>query len=267
MFLTPLFTSDRLERVLHQLSNSITSALNTTHLQHKFILNVLRALTRLENHSAWLTEVARGWCSVICENRQCFEDWKSLLLLSLEVGFRHLDPRDRWIWLVLTHTEHHQELVGAVFESGQSEAIADLLHAWTVSDDSGQRADALLGLCAGHLVDLHSPAPLSPRLRRLIIRSIGQVGYKGFEGVEAKKFIEFLSCLHVRMEDIDCRSKWASLFLDIIHFSGGVQHLSDRSWELLVELIVSGCGITYPMLNPQVMTSLLDAKEWEKLEC
>jgi hypothetical protein len=44
----------------------------------------------------------------------------------------------------ITHTEHHRGLVDVVFESQESEAIADLLHAWTMKSGLGRHV-ALLG--------------------------------------------------------------------------------------------------------------------------
>ena len=77
--LTPLFTSDRLEHILHQLSDAIVSTINTAHSQRELIPYVLRDLANLENRPGYLTEMAHEWCSVICNNRQGFEDWENLL--------------------------------------------------------------------------------------------------------------------------------------------------------------------------------------------
>jgi hypothetical protein len=104
---------------------------------------------------------------------------------------------------VLTHTEHHRGLVDVVFKSQESEAIADLLHAWTAEILSMSRQHALLNICTGHLVGLHDLVPFSPRLRRLVIRFVGLIGYKGFEGVGVEGFIELLNHLHVTVEDMD----------------------------------------------------------------
>jgi len=67
----------------------------------------------------------------MCENRQSLVDWESLLLVPLEICFRHLDPQGLEIAATPTHTEHHLEMVDVVFKSQKSEAIANLLYYWT----------------------------------------------------------------------------------------------------------------------------------------
>ena len=84
---------------------------------------------------------------LIWENFQGLQGPKSLLLASLEIGFRHLDFQYPGIETGLIHTEHHRELVGVVFESQKSEVITDLLQAWT-----RYPGYALLGLCAEPLL-------------------------------------------------------------------------------------------------------------------
>ena len=265
---TPFFTSDRLESILDQLSKAIIAAVSTTRPQREFILPVLRDLIRLENRPWVLTEMAYEWCSVICENSQGIEDWESLLLSSLEIGFRHLDPRVGHFGYELTHTEHHQKLVDVVFKSQKSEVIADLLHAWTAQGFSQPPARTLLGVCR-HLVGLHNLAPFSPRLRQLVIRSVELIGYEGFEGVGAERFIELLNHLHVTANDVERGFLWAKLLLDTLQSSGGAQHLSHWYWELLVELAVSEPPWLRDDLayTPQITTFLTEAQEWSKLEC
>ena len=272
-FLTLLFASDRLEQILHQLSRGIVSALNTAHPRCRLIPGMLRSLTGWENRPRCLTKMAYEWCSVICENRQTFGYWDRLVLYSLEVGFRHLDPQCRQIGVELTHAEHHRELVEVVFKRKESEVIADLLQAWTLRNiyDGDDQADALLGICAGHLVDVHNLVPLSPRLRRLVIRSIELIGYKRFEEVGTGRFVDLLNHLHVDVEDMDNEFQWMGILLDTIKSSEGARDLSIRSWELLVELVTATLfwflKLRIPTYTPKVMASLLEAQEWDKLEC
>jgi len=182
--LTQLFTSNHLKQILRQLTKSIIPAVVATHDRHDLVPLVLRDLVRLENRPPHFAEMAYELCSSLCENHQCFKDQESLLLLSLEIGFRHLDPQS---WYTddfqLNHTEHHRGLVDVVFESGDGEAIADLLHALTVESPHHEPAHALLGICMEQLADLYNRVPLSSRLRCLVIRSVVLFGYKGFEGV------------------------------------------------------------------------------------
>ena len=136
---------------------------------------MLHGLIELETRPMCLTETAYDWCSVICENRESLGDWEGLLLTSLEIGFRHLDPQDRHTVPTLTHTERHLEMADVVFRSQESEAIADLLHAWTTSTTP---AHTLLNTCTKHLLALHNLMPFSSRLRRLAMRSFELIGYE-----------------------------------------------------------------------------------------
>lgn len=261
--LTPIFISDHIERILHQLSKAVLSASRT---KDGPVPQILDDLSKLENPPRCLMKIAYEWCSVIYENRQNFEDWESLLLLSMEIGFRRLGFQDRYIGLV--HTENHRELVVIVFKSQDSEAIADLLHAWTTGGSHGAPPPALLGSCTENLVVLHNLVPFSPRLRRLAIRFIELVGYKGFEGVGADRLVELLNHLRVTVEDMDEMDKWARLLLDALKSSEGAQRLSHWYLELLAELAISlpewlRDGLVY---SPRITQFLVEAQEWSKLE-
>ena len=218
--------------------------------------------------------MAYEWCSVICKNYQSLGGWKSLLLVCLEIGFRRLDSRRPFIEAGLPHTEHHRKLVDVVFESRKSEAIADLLRAWTTTDHSfGPAAPALVGLCTAHLVGLHNLVPFSSRLRLLVIRSVELIGYKGFKGVGVEGFTDLLNHLSVTVEDMDNKFHWVIILLDFLQSPKGVQHLSRWYWKLLVELVIS-IPCTWPLryelrvaYSPQITTSLTETQEWGKLEC
>ena len=254
-----------MERILCQLSKAINDP-RGFHNKCNTISHALSDLIKLENRPQSLTEMAYRWCSAICENGQTFWDWESLLLVCLEIGFRQLDPRDSYIKVTLTHTEHHRKLVGVVFKSRKIEAIADLLHAWTVTGLSFRPVLTSLGLHAEHLVGLHNLVPFSPRLRRLVIRFVELTGYKGFEGVGVEGFTELLNLLHVTDDDMDEKTTWPTLLLDTLQSSEGVRRLSHWYWELLAELTAQTPphAFTY---NPLIMTFLIKAQEWSKLEC
>ena len=265
----PLFTSDCMELVLDRLSKAVLSAINGTPTQRRFISHMLRDLIELETRPACLTKIAYEWCSVIRENHHSLEDWESLLLVCLEIGFRHLDFQRRYIEAKITHTEHHRGLIDVVFKSQESEVIADLLHAWTMESGSYKPAYALLGFCAGRLVGLHNLVPFSPRLRRLVIRSVELIGCNGFERVGVERFIESLNHLHVTVEDIDSGVDWAKFLLYTIQSFGLTHHVSHWCWELLAELaVLESQRLELDLARTlHIMTSLKEAKEWSKLEC
>jgi len=267
--LTQLFTSNRLKRILRELTKSIVPAVVATHDRHDLVPLVLRDLVRLENRPPPFAEMAYELCSSLCRDRQCFEDQESLLLLLLEIGFRHLDPHDWWIDdFQLNHTEHHRGLVDVVFKSGDGEAIADLLHALTVEGPRHDPARIILGICTEHLADLHSRAPFSSRLRCLVIRSVGLIGYKGFEGVGVERLFQMLNRLCVTSEDVDIAFKWTKFLLDILESPEGIQHLSQLYWEFLVELAISPWWEdNVAIYNPQIVVSLTEVQAWDKLEC
>ena len=266
---SPLFTSDRMEPILDQLSKAVLSAINDTRTHQKSIRHMLRDLVKLGNRPERLAGMAYEWCSVICENHGRLQDWGGLLLVCLEIGFRHLDFRRRSVKAVITHTEHHRGLIDVVFKSQESEVIADLFHAWTAEDGAHGSAHALLGSCTERLVGLHNLVPFSPRLRRLVIRSVEFIGYKGFEGVGVGEFVGLLNRLHVMAEDVDDNLNWTKLLLDIIQSSEGTQRLSNWYWNLLMELAVSESRwLRFDLAHSlQIVTSLAEAKEWNNLEC
>ena len=267
--LTVSFSSDRLEEILHLLSNAFVSAIHSTQPQQRPIQDVLADLARLDGHPWFSTEMAYNWCSVICENHQKLIGWDGLLVLSLRAGFRHLDPQQWEIPHNLTHTQHHQILADVVIRSGESEIIADLLCAWTSRGEYHNQPRTSLSMFVGHLISvLDSHFPFSSRLRSLIIRSVELLGYKGLEGIEVERFAKLLDQLDVSVEDVGYDCDWVQLLLGIIQSPKGPQHLSSQYWRLLVELMISSSwALEHTTYSPQVMVSLLEAGEWDKLEC
>ena len=264
-----LFASDHIEHALYQLSKAVLLAIDETPTRQAFIPHMLRDLIKLEYRPWCLTEIVYEWCSMIYKKHERIPNWESLLLVCLEIGFRHLDFQAESIEASLTHAEHHRGLVDVVFKSRESESIADLLHAWTARHKHNEWAPEFLNLCPAHLICLQNLVLFSPRLRRLVIRSVELIGYKGFEGVGVERFIGLLNHLHVTVKDMDKKKNWGKLLLDTIQSSEGIQHLSHSYWELLVGLVVSESRWLGPdsKRSLQIMTSLTEAKEWDKLEC
>ena len=238
-----------------------------THIVQGWDLTIVfQQLTQMRNRPRQLTEAVYDWCSVVCENYSCLADGKCLLLLSLEIGFRHLNSRTSWIGAKFTHM-NHQKMAEIVLESGDTEAIADLLHAW-ISQIRTPRPPTFLKMCAEYLINLCSIQPFPPRLQQLIIRSITFIGYQAFEEVGVEGLIELLNGLHAGVEEIKDTMDWGSLLLDILQSSNGIQHLSHEYWELLVELAISWSPfLDHCTYNPHTMVFLEAAEEWGKLEC
>ena len=254
-------TSDLLKPIIHQLSKTIVLVIDTINDRYSLVQHALRDLIKLGSRPEYLSKMAYEWCSIILEQPQSSEDRDNLLLLSLEIGFRHLGSDSLAVRLDLAHTEEHQELVDVLVKSNDSEAIADLLYAWTWST----KPCAFLGTCAEHLVGLHDRVPFSPRLRRLVIRSVELIGYAGFEGVGVERFCQLLDHLYVTVGDVDEKRRYMMILLGCLRSPEGIQHLSYRCWELLVELATS--EYMDPIYNPQITAPLVEAQEWDKLEC
>ena len=228
---------------------------------------MLARFCNLEMRNDHLTEVAYKWCSMVCESQSSLENREELLLLSLEIGFRHISPKDSWIEARLTHMESHQKMVDIVFQSGESEAIADLLCSWT-SRSALHNPHPSLKTCAQYLVGLSHLQPFSPRLQQAIITSIGLIDHKEFEQVGMEGIIGLLNGLYVHLDNISNIYEWTGLLLSIVQSPEGIQYASHQYWELLVELVgFSPWGLECNTCGPHIMKSLEDAKEWEKLEC
>jgi len=225
---------------------------------------MLADLAAWKQRPGCLATMAYELCSVILENYSSLADGELLLFLSLQIGFRHLDPQNPQIPTELVHTEHHQRMVNAVFGSGDEEVIADLLHAWTSHSDSHQPSP-LLDVCAEYLVGLR---PSSRRLRRLAIRSTELIDHREFEEIGMRELCRWLDHLHVGVEDMDREDRWVNLLTSIIRHPEGVWGLPHPYWELLVEYSLSGSLQPECIIwDPDIMTNLESDQEWGKLEC
>ena len=238
-----------------------------SHPRHQHLTRALRGLSRWTTRPSRFTTLAYEWCSVICEKYRELDNGEDLLFLSLEIGFRHLDPQREWMESGLTHSQHHQSMADIVFESRQGGVIADLLCAWT-SRGPVHQPYMSLNICAKHLVDLRG-LNSSSRLRPLVIRSIELIGHQGFGEVGVKNLVGLLNRLGVGIDDVDSRSSWTELLLEIIKSREGRDHLLYSYWELLVELSLPYYGDRQDLTSydPRIMISLQDAQEWDRLAC
>ena len=259
-----MFASDRFEQVLDQVTKIITSALNAPHPRDEIIEEALLYLTKLEDRSGLLAVRAYGWCAIIWANRRSYNCWEGLLCLSLRVGFRRLDPRAH-IDLVLT--EHHREMAGSIFESNRCGEIEDLLVALN-QHSIGRPAVKSLGKFKRYLINLHNTAvPFSPRLQQLVLESVALIGYEGFEEVGIENFFGFLNHLSTGVEVTDIPAQLCYTLLDAARSPGGHRYLTLQSWGLLANLTAECSWWCFVHYNPRVTSSLLEAHEWEKLEC
>jgi len=220
----------------------------------------------LKMRNNYLTEVAYGWCSMVCESHSTLEKDEDTLLLALEIGFRHISPENGWIDAKLTHMENCQKIVDIVFHSGESEAIADLLCAWT-SSSYFHNPHPSLKTCAEYLVGLSHLQPFPPRLQQAIMKSIEFIGLQPFAMVGLERFIWLLDGLHLHTGNV-ANCEWRRLILGAIQSPEGIQHVPHQYWELLVELVaLSPLELPLNAFELHVRTSLEDTQEWDKLEC
>jgi hypothetical protein len=228
----------------------------------------LTDLAKLEARTPLLMEIAYGWCSLIYGNRGNLCDWRSFLPLCLKIGFRHLDSWRGRVPVALAHTEHHRRLVDVVFEMRRSEAIADLLRAWSLNGNFSGPDSTLVSTCIERLVSVHNLVTSSPILRRSVLYFI-QASYYSFGGTGAKELIELLGHLRVGAEEIEDKPRWRSLLSDMVRSSEGAKHLPCRYWKLLLELLIPGRrALVFTVTDiSNIAESLIDAQEWEKLEC
>ena len=255
-----------------QFSEAVLLAANGTDVTLLgFIPHALHDLATLEAEARpeCLSKMAYEWCPAIYANRGDFNDWENLLLVCLELGFRHFDPRVTYSSTMLTDIKLHRGLVDVVFKSQEIEATTDLLQALTTRGYLEGPAAEIVGICTGHIVSLQNLGPFSPRLRLILIRFVETVGYKGFEGVGVEKLIELLDRLCVTIEEVGSECPWALLLLDVILSPDGTHRLSHWYWELLVELAFSPTwSQKFTDTDPlKIAKSLTEAEEWGKLEC
>ena len=255
------------------MSGAIVSALETSHPQYELVQGIFYTLTWLENRPSELAAEAYGWCVMIWENHQGYEGWETLLLLSLEVGFRHIRPKNQYIPNI-THAKHHQDFIDTVLRGDNSEAIADIaLASYAIDDYRGLVAS----ICANHIVDSCSGTarPPSLRLHKFLFQVIESNSFGTLEEMGQGRLVELLNHLQICIEDVTCPQIWNALLLGIIQSSEGALRLAIQPWELLAEVATSGVpqglaayGIPDSVAyTPDVTASLLGAEEWDKLEC
>ena len=264
-----ILSSPTLGRILSEISYAILTTINSpSHSRRWRLTDVLRGLTQWTTRPNYFTAKAYEWCSAICDKYGDLEEGETLLFLSLQIGFRYLDPEREWEGPRLVHTQHHESMVDIVFGSHQDEVIADFLCAWTSKSRLHGPPTSLI-MCAKHLIDLPNLDSFSPRLRRLVVQAVGLIGHQGFEEVGVGCFVGLLNRLRVCVDDVDSRSIWTGLLLGVIGSPEGRDRLSYPYWELLLDLgpLYHGAPLGILHYDPHIMTSLQAAQEWDKLAC
>jgi hypothetical protein len=215
------------------------------------------------------------WCSVISEKMrgrgvdelvseglphlQKPRSYSNLLTHSLAIAFRHIGS-DYIEPVRLSHTPHHEWMLDAIFARGDDDVIADAVYAWIVDWEitpSGSCTRRLLKLTEGGRT-------FSPRLRQTIVRAIRGLWWPELEAAELE-FVCLLNYLEVGMDDAD--NGWLPLLICVLLTPMGQEHLSSYYW-LFVGNLISVSPETHSAEDRQIeiMKSLEEAQDWEKLE-
>ena len=268
-----------------QAVRAMDSATEASHSQA--IWGVLYLLSKFEPHG--LAKSAYRWCIKVWTNRHRYEDWETLLLLSLEIGVRRSYSSGEQFHISFVGGEPHQGVYETVLESNNNEAVTDLVRASYMFDESD---GLVLRICADYIVDCHGGGtePFPKHLRKFLSLSVVRIGFGALAKVGRERFTELLNRLHIGIEDThnQGRGVWTAILLEIIR-SAEARRLAIDSWELLAELAARGyldiisplvCVMGWPgEVDPVSLvdidgwdklgltTSLMDAEEWDKLEC
>ena len=257
-----------MKRVIGQVSRAIGSASDTSNPD--VIWGALYILTQLKVHSLDLAGAAYGWCATIWRNHGDYEDLQSLLVLSLEVGFRHIRSLGSWTFPVVTPIQTHREVVDTVLKSKDDEAVTDLAWASYMVDESG-----ILGLnvCADYIVESRGRGtePVPQELQYIFLIFVERRGLSALEDVGKERFVRLLNNLHIGVNDASSygnSNTWPTILLEIIQSADNeAQNLTVQSWELLVGLAILGYLPDSTTYEPNVTTTLVGRGEWYKLEC
>jgi hypothetical protein len=189
-------------------------------------------------------------------------DFLDLLPIILEIGFRLVAPGSTQPTLNLDHTPHHNRMFEAVFSSNNDELTADAVSVWVVSRDR-----APPGLCARYLTKrLEWDTPFSPRLRWMSIQAIERIWLLQHE-MPGLGTVRLLNRLNVDVDDVMEKDVWVEALIGAICLPAGVESLSSHSWRLLDKLESGKKHRWTPgSRNVEVMRSLEEAEDWEKLE-
>ena len=185
-----------------------------------------------------------------------------LLPVILEIGFRLIGPGHDVSALRLSHTSHHWQVFGVGFSSYDDEVIADTVSAWIVDGDSAPD-----GLFMHYFTKrVERSAPFSPRLRQASIHAIESIMHNVPE-VSTLESIHLLNHLNVDVGDMMDKRVWVRLLAGVMCLPVGLESLSPHYWCLLDKLpLAAAFSGTLGLQSVEVMRSLEEAEDWEKLE-
>jgi hypothetical protein len=239
----------------------------------------------LEGLLAWgnklecLIPMAYRWCSAISKKirerrgeEPTLEDFSSpdddndyghILSLSLAIAFRHIGSKDVILPGRLPHTPDDEWMLDAIFTRGDDDAIADAVYVGLVDQQATPS-----GSCTRRLLKLTERGlPFSPRLRWTILHFVQKRGYHELGEAELE-FVCLLNNLEVSVGEVsDAGWAWTHLLVYVLLTPIGQGRLSSRYWLLLGNLFS-----VFPEIHPagdrqtEIMKSLEEAQDWEKLE-
>lgn len=229
---------------------------------------MLYQLVKWDARPDHLRTMACEWCSTICKEYIDLEYAQTILYFSLRVSVCGLDSSNPSSWesCKLTHTKHHQHVVEIAFNSGNDEFIEDLLYAW-ISCGMSHMPPEFLSMCVGYLVDMRCMPHTSPRLWKLVVRSIGLIHVEQFEQVGMEKFVALLGHLNFGEDDVDAESRtnWVWLIAYVAQSPEGRRSLPHRYWELMMDITVTEVQESYHEHTLQITGVLEEEEDWDIL--
>ena len=254
-----------MEEVVEQAVRAINSAAESPNLD--VIWGVLHILSLFKGRFKVPAEQGYGWCLMIWKNRESYEGWETLVLLSLEVGLRNYYTSPIGIRDVpFTGGELHQGVHDTVLKSNNSEAVTDLVWASLMFDKTGGLG---LSICADYIIDRRGriTEPSSQHLRSFFTDHVARMGSWAFLVEGRERSAEVLNTVHIGVEEAGTweRFSWSETLVDIIEFAEA-RCLTLHAWKFLAKFMTTGRpgGSWY---NPDITISLMNAQEWDKLEC
>ena len=185
-------------------------------------------------------------------------DYAHLLSITLEIGFRLVEPLPRW----LDNSPHHDWVFETAFSSHDDEVVADAACACIAGRDPP-------GSYVRHFVKrVERGTPFSPRLRRVIIRVIENSPWSvcELEGLMLE-IVRLLDHLDVGVDEIVNKDGWGRLLVRLMRSLGGPESLSSHHWRLLDKLVpFVSLDWDFGQWTMEVMGSLVEVEDWEKLE-